>query len=378
MDWIGLLQVAGTGLGGLLLGCTGLISLASFRASENNFNTTELQPLTPPVSIIIPARNEAENLRTLLPLLRIDENSRVEIIVVDDGSTDETAKVAAAFGAHVVEAPPLPFGWLGKSWACWNGASIAKGSWFIFLDADTRPSSDFVERMWQLLRLRGGLVTVQPYHETPTFREQWSVFFNTVLVAGSGAMSWLPGRRTAFGPCAACWKGDYEATDGHRAVRGEVLEHLKLGEQFRGAGLAVNSVIVPDLLRFRMYPAGWKELLNGWTKSIALGAGSAHPVYLIVTIAWLTALLGCAMQLVDITLQIGDWRQGQIGLAVAAYSAGVVSVGLTVRRLGSFRWYTALLYPLFLFFFFGLFGYAVLRSYIVRRVNWKGRTIDVR
>lgn len=375
IDWTWGLQVAGTGLGALLLGYSGLSSRAPSRAVDHT-PFTEGSPLMPPVSVIIPARNEADNLKTLLPLLRSQEGKRIEIIVVDDGSTDGTATIAASYGAHVVEAPPLPTGWQGKSWACWSGAAVANGNWFVFLDADTRPAPDFVERVGQLLRLRGGLVTLQPYHEAPTFREQWSVFFNTALAAGSGAMSWMPGRRTAFGPCAVCWRSDYNAVDGHQAVRGEVLEHLELGERFRSAGLVVSGAIVPDILQFRMYPSGWRQLLDGWTKSIALGAGSSYPVYLMLTIAWMTALLGCAMQLFGLLSLADGW--GQVASALVAYAAASASVGLTVRRLGSFQWYTALLYPLFLIFFFGLFGYAILRSYVMRRVSWKGRTIDVR
>ncbi|MFS0728024.1 glycosyltransferase [Paenibacillus sp. 1P07SE] len=381
LDSTWMLQLAGTMLALLLLGKGRRwqemqVSSASSKFRKSSFNKP--QPAMPTVSIIIPARNEESNLRTLLPLLKQQQANRVEILVVDDSSTDGTAQTAAAMGARVVQAPPLPSGWQGKSWACWTGAAQATGSWFIFLDADTRPSPDFVAYVGRLLRQRGGWLTIQPYHEAPSFREQWSAFFNAALAAGSGALSVLPGRRTAFGPCAVCWRSDYEAVGGHHAVHREVLEHLELGKRFRQQGMKVSGTILPGVLRFRMYPHGWQELISGWTKSIAIGAGASSSVYLTLTVAWMTALLGCAVQLGGIP---GLWVAGEIAQAAGAlgvYLTACASVALALRNVGTFRWYTALVYPGFLVFFIGIFAYAAVCSFVIRRVSWKGRTLDVR
>src|SRR5688572_18993909 len=79
------------------------------------------------VSIVIPARNERESLPELLSSLRHSDVAPLEVIVVDDGSTDGTAAVAASLGATVLDAPPPPEGWNGKPWACWTGAARARG-----------------------------------------------------------------------------------------------------------------------------------------------------------------------------------------------------------------------------------------------------------
>ena len=99
------------------------------------------------VSIVIPARNEEDNLPRLLSSLRQSSQPAHEVIVVDDASHDGTAAAAAAGGARVLTAAPLPAGWTGKTWACFQGAEIAAGDLFIFLDADTWFEPDGLTRL---------------------------------------------------------------------------------------------------------------------------------------------------------------------------------------------------------------------------------------
>jgi glycosyltransferase involved in cell wall biosynthesis len=119
------------------------------------------------VSVIVPARNEAARLPPLLAGLRSQSRPVDELVVVDDASTDTTAAVAAARGAQVIAAPPLPEGWTGKTWACWTGAGHATGDVLVFLDADTQPAPDLVARLVEAVERGGdhpGLVSVMPYH----------------------------------------------------------------------------------------------------------------------------------------------------------------------------------------------------------------------
>nr|WP_280157488.1 glycosyltransferase family 2 protein [Priestia aryabhattai]MDH3126094.1 glycosyltransferase family 2 protein [Priestia aryabhattai]MDH3133684.1 glycosyltransferase family 2 protein [Priestia aryabhattai] len=107
------------------------------------------------LSIIIPARNEEKNLTFLLQSLQL-QNADFEVIVVDDNSTDHTERVAKAFGVKVVHPGTLPAGWLGKSWACWNGAREAKGSLLLFLDADLTVEKDGIEKVFFYYQQQGG------------------------------------------------------------------------------------------------------------------------------------------------------------------------------------------------------------------------------
>jgi len=90
------------------------------------------------VSVVVPARDEAQRIGPCLEGLLADP-SLLEVIVVDDGSVDETASVSAALGARVVTAGEPPSGWVGKPWALQRGLEEARGEIVVSVDADTRP-----------------------------------------------------------------------------------------------------------------------------------------------------------------------------------------------------------------------------------------------
>jgi len=97
----------------------------------------------PFVSVVIPSRNEIDNIRICLDSLVNQDYPDYEILVVDGDSTDGTREIIKEFSSKhpkvkLVEEKPLPKGWVGKSFACYQGALAAKGDWFLFIDADTR------------------------------------------------------------------------------------------------------------------------------------------------------------------------------------------------------------------------------------------------
>ena len=113
-------------------------------ASERRFRELPHLPLAsheeelPSLSIVVPARNEASNLKKLLPsLLNTSYPGEKELVVVDDCSTDETAQIAQSYDLRLVRLSHLPDGWSGKTHACHRGALAATGDWLLFTDADT-------------------------------------------------------------------------------------------------------------------------------------------------------------------------------------------------------------------------------------------------
>ena len=327
-------------------------------------------PPRAPVTIVVPARNEAAVLPVLLASLRPELVAGDEVIVVDDHSHDATAALALAGGATVVAAPPLPAGWGGKAWACHTGAARARCSTLVFLDADTRLAPGGLDRLVAGLAAAGGLYSVQPWHEVPRPSERLAALFNVVAMMGTTAFTPRRGGRAsvgAFGPCLLTTADDYRRAGGHAAVRGAVLDDLALARRYRAAGSAVTIHGGRGTISFRMYPAGLGQLVEGFTKNFASAAGATHRWAAALITLWLAALCAPAV-LAGTTPTIG----------AACYVAAAVQMGVHLRRLGSFGTLSAALYPVALVVFVAVFARSLVVTLAFGRVRWKGRELPTR
>lgn len=322
------------------------------------------------LSIIIPARNEEQNLPTLLRSLAAQAIRPREIIVVNDASTDRTAEVAREFGAQVLTSQPLPEGWRGKTWACHQGAQAATGDLLLFLDADTWFEPDGLRRVLSEFQAAGGgVLSVAPHHAVPAFHEQFSAFFNLVMLAGTGAFT-LRGDRLAprglLGQFMLIERAAYQRVGGHEAVKSRILENFWLAEQLRAAGVPLRCRGGRGVFSFRMYPQGWREVVDGWTKGFASGAGQTPLPILLLIIGWMIGLM---------TVPLGLAFAGKPLLWLAAYGLCAAQVSRMLRCVGTFHWSAALLYPVPLIFYFVVFARSVRRSRSKQTVAWKGRQI---
>jgi len=129
----------------------------------------------PQVSVVIAARNEELDLPATLDCLLAQDYPNLEIIVVEDSSTDRTGEVIDTRAPRVrrVNPPPLPEGWVGKNWACWNGAQAATGEWILFEDADVRthPAAVRTTLEWAE-REHADLVSIGPAVDMRSFWER--------------------------------------------------------------------------------------------------------------------------------------------------------------------------------------------------------------
>lgn len=347
-------------LGPWLVGFIVLGRLLGRRAAATTPGNTPDPTVADALSVIIPARNEERNLPTLLRSLASQSVRPGEIVVVDDGSTDRTAEEARRLGATVVSSEPLPDGWRGKAWACWQGAQVATGQLLLFVDADTWFEPD---GLGHILNGRAdGVLSVGPYHAVRKPYEQLSAFFNLLMTAGTGAFTLFGGEPNGlFGQMMLTGRKDYWSVRGHEAVKGRILENFYLAEQFRDRGVSLRCVVGKGAFSFRMYPDGLGQLIEGWTKSFASGAAQTSRVLLLLIVMWIVGMVLCPYVL----------TQGWAGLAM--YLVYAAQLHLLLSRIGAFRWYTALFYPLPLVFYFVVFTLSVLGSRT--QVTWKGRTI---
>jgi len=333
------------------------------------------------VSVVIPARNEAATLPTLLRSLRRLTSAAHEVVVVDDGSQDETASVARAEGAVVVPVAGPPPGWTGKAWAAHTGAQATGGDLLLFLDADTVLAPDALDGLRTLHDRYGGLVSVQPFHEAQRPYEQLSSYFNVVSLLASAAFGPRPQRRAmAFGPCLLTSRPDYERAGGHAAVRGAILDDVELAAAYERAGLPVTCAMGGQSVRMRMYPGGVGQLAEGWTKNFASGASAAAPAPAVVTVLWVAAhhavAVGAARALVRGLSGRGDpAAAGSLGFWAVCWLGVAWQLRSMLARIGSFRWWTWALFPGPLLGFDVLFARSAVLTVVRRSVRWRGRAV---
>ena len=344
------------------------------------------------VSVVVPARDEEATLPALLASLRRLEvgteggtdGGLADVVVVDDDSADATAAVARAAGARVLAAGTPPPGWTGKAWACSVGARAATGELLLFLDADTVLAPDALAGLLALHERHGGLVSVQPFHAVERPYEQLSSYFNAVSLMASAAFTGRTGRRPmAFGPCLLTSRADYERAGGHAAVRGEILDDVRLAEAYARAGLPVRCAVGGRSVRMRSYPGGIAQLAAGWTKNFASGASAAAPGPALGTVAWVSAhhavAVGAVLAAVEAATGWGAaWAHGHPAAWAAAWVAVAWQLRSVLRRIGSFRWWTWALFPVPLLAFDLLFALSAGPTVLRRSVRWRGRTVDLR
>jgi glycosyltransferase involved in cell wall biosynthesis len=339
----------------------------------------------PLVSVVIPARNEGHNIRRCVESALTSTYHPLEIIVVDDHSTDDTGVVAAELAARdarvrVVTPPSLPAGWFGKQWACDTGARAARGTVLGFMDADTWQAPDLVSRAVNGMRTReSDMLTVAGTQEMGSFWEKLvqPQVFNMIWAryGGTEVMNESPraGDKIANGQCMFFRRDAYDAMGGHAAVRDKVAEDLALAQRWFLTGRRVAMVLGLSQLRTRMYTS-LRELVEGWGKNIYAGGRDAVPfgalgraVYPLMLV--LPPLSGIAPPLL---LALG--LAGAVGHGVLVWAAIVTGANL-IWWLAVYAWLEmsplyALLHPLGA----GALLYIALRA-IVRggRVRWKGR-----
>lgn len=333
----------------------------------------------PRVSVIVPARDEIRNLPRLLESLSALDHADFEVIVVDGGSTDGSRDVAAAWAARdprfrLVDEPPLPHGWVGKPWACWNGRAAATGAWLLFTDADTVHAPDSLRRAQHHARARGvGFLTAFTMQRFGTFWERVIMppVFTLIYAAVRG-----PGEERLADPEHAIANGQYMLFDtetydalgghAHARVRGSIVEDLALAREMARAQVPATFADATGAVETRMYD-GLRAMFGGWRKNVATGARHTPAwAYVLTILTFATGLLAAPLALLAT-----DWRAGM----VAALVAGAATVRVRVAQRGSrgAHWGHALLHP----WGYAFFAMVLIASAWDRATGkgplWKGR-----
>ena len=340
-------------------------------------------PDAPLVSVVIPARDEARNIGRCVRSVLSATYPALEVIVVDDHSTDGTAALAREAAAGdprltVIDNPPLPSGWFGKQWACTSGAAASRGEILCFADADTEHAPDLLTRAVNAMRRRDAdLLSVAGRQEMGGFWERviQPQIFTMLLARYGGTETVTRSKRVhdkiANGQCIFVRRAPYVAIGGHGAVRDKVAEDLMLAQRMFAAGYRVAVVLGVEQLSTRMYTS-LRELVRGWSKNIYAGGIDAAPFGRVGRALFPLALvLPFLMTLAPPVMLLFSWLvPGAVVIwAAAATFFSLLFWGFVYRSIGEPAIY-ALAYPIGAAALLGIALRAIARG---RRVAWKGR-----
>ena len=353
-------------LSGWLLGFVFFLR-PKFPGRPSDFNSR------PSLSIIIPARNEAHNLQKLLSSIVSQSCKPLEILVMNDHSTDNTAEVARQNGATVLDVPELPAGWNGKPFACYSGAKQARGDFLLFLDADLWIEKGGIEKIIALTRQENAVWSICPFHEIKRGYEEFSSVFNLMMLCGTGAFAaGFSGKARLTGQAMLISKQDYWKSGGHEAVKGKVLENFFLTDDLLKLGLTTHTLGGKGALSMRMFPVGFVELIQSWKKGFVTGATKTPPLLMALIVMWMSAGISTFILLAR---SVAQMEQGWPLVSISMYLLFVAQIRWMLTKIGTFGWVNALAFPVFFIFFISLFFYSTLTKLLGQKTAWKGRHV---
>ncbi|MBN1685772.1 MAG: glycosyltransferase [Spirochaetales bacterium] len=336
----------------------------------------------PLVSVLIPARDEEDNIGRCLDSLVNQTYENYEIIVLDDQSTDRTWNIISEFAHNYPElvkvhkGKKLPeSGWTGKAHAMQQLSRLAAGEYFLFTDADTAHQPESVA--WAVTNIEAhhvDLVSGYLNHELETFGEKLIVPAMYIMTAFLMPLWLIPSTKTpafsfAIGQLIMFKRSAFEAIGGYSAVSERISDDIFIVRELKKAGYRAIFLDISDYVSCRMY-TGYTESMNGISKNI-FDFFKHRPLFFAIALTLLAIFTLLPLYLLIIRLLAIDARTPATELSVLLFA---LAWSLTLYDRGS-RWWVPLLYPVLflhlLYMTWRCFGKVAVGHGIV----WKGRGI---
>lgn len=333
----------------------------------------------PAVSVLIPARNEEAGIRDCVASILANRNINLEVIVLDDASTDRTAEIVRDMAekdsrVRLAQAPPLPTGWCGKQHACHVLGQLAQHDAIVFMDADVRLSCDALTRMaGELSRNPAKLISGIPRQVTVGLLERLLIpLIHTVLLCYLPIWAMRKSSNPSYGAgCGQLFMAErqaYLAIGGHEPIRATLHDGIMLPRLFRKHSYQTDLFDATDIASCRMYhsaSAVWQGLAKNATEGMASSRGIG---------IWSILLLGGHVLPVLCALAI---LLNLLDPAPAAWLLPIFFLPMLIRLIAAYRYrqslFGAILHPLGVTLLVAVQWYALIRHHLGFRSQWKGR-----
>lgn len=326
---------------------------------------------TESVSILIPARNEVKNIGLTLERLAELDYPQLEVIVLDDSSTDDTLAIASSYAERdnrfqVMQGRKLPETWLGKNWACHQLAQRASGDYLLFIDADVTLKKGAI---------RGGLAEMKAHQLSllSIFPDQLMQSQGEKLVVPVMhylllSLLPLPLVTASKNPAFAAANGqymlfsaeDYRKNQWHEQVKQEIVEDIEIMRQVKKAGHRGRVLLGNHLVKCRMYH-NFKEGWHGFSKNLL--AGFNHSIIGLLVFLFLVVFAWSSISAVTDWKLVGGFLSLALGLRAVLSVLGKQSIG-----------YNLLAHPLQMVIWTGI-GFRSIWLRLTGKNEWKGRNI---
>ena len=338
--------------------------------------------VSPPlVSVLIPARNEGKNIRRILNSMVKQDYQNLEILVLDDNSIDETGHIVEEFvkkdsRVRLINGAPLPAGWKGKCFACHQLSKIAKGSYFVFTDADTLHYPNSISgSLAALLKNNLDVTSVYPRQIAVTLSERMSVrFINFIILSFMPLIlvkhSKAPFFSTAIGQFFLFTREAYAKTGGFESVKDEILEDINISKQVKRCGLKIMVYDGSDSIFCRMY-TNLSDVVKGFSRFI----------YAAFDCNFLIALI--SVSFIELVYMV-PFVSLPVGIFILSWPAKIISLNIiqiflifTIKFVLAIRFKERILdvffTPVSLAFIYLLAINSYKQSKFGKGVDWKGR-----
>ncbi|MFD0766077.1 glycosyltransferase [Mucilaginibacter lutimaris] len=324
------------------------------------------------VSILIPARNEQDNILSLLESINDQNYNTYEVIILDDDSTDDTYNICQNFAEthpkfSVIKGQPLPPGWIGKNYACHQLAQQAKGRYLLFLDADEKINRDLINSAVHRMHLRGlGLLSLFTNQEMVTLGElsvvplMHFVLINLLplrliyLVKKRASVAAASGQFMMFDAPA------YHQNQWHKLVKNKVVEDVEIMKTIKAYGFNGEGLLANGMITCRMYK-GYTEALDGFSKNFMAAFNYSIPIFLI----YLLMLIGGPLFILGtgslplISLMVGLILLSRIMISFLSGQNALINLFLHPVQMLSLL----------------LIGITSIQKHLTKTTVWKGRKI---